>query len=101
MARTVMPWPSSPGQRRSRGSELLEHDWVDGVGCQAFFVVLDAGPGCQRPVKVVVLVTESGEAAPYFVGEFAGERQQRRGIRLREIEVVQVEQPGELGRGLR
>src|SRR4051794_41636519 len=82
-------------------SELVEDEWVDPARDHALLVVLDAGPVGECGVEGVRAVAESRETVTDFVGQVSLERQRGLGIGLAEIDVVQVEESGELSDGLR
>src|SRR5438874_44510 len=96
-ASTVMPGWSSESRLGRRDAQLFEHDGVDPAGQQPFLVVLDAGPRRECLVEILVVVAERAQAAANLVGQLALQWLGAVGIGLAEVDVVQVEQSGELG----
>src|SRR3954470_8138056 len=98
MARTVMPGPSSESSAPSWGllPQLIENEWVDPAREHALLVVLDPGPVGEGSVEIVAAMAEPGEPVTHLVGEGSFEWQRGVGIRLAEVDIVQVEQAGGL-----
>src|SRR3954452_12521894 len=99
MLRTVTATPLSRGLE----PELVEDERVDAAGHHALLVVLHAGPVGQGGVETVggvrAGVPEAGEARPHVGGEVAVEWDRGGRVGLAEEDVVQVQQPDQLGDG--
>src|SRR3954453_15716147 len=98
MARTVMPGSSSGSGARSWAllAQLVEDERIDAAGKHSFLVVLDPGPVGERRLEAVGAMARPGGPVSHLGAELAFERQRGVGIRLAEVDVVQVEKTRDL-----